>query len=118
MKSVFVFLAYLALANASDIDFNFEQTEDFLNQDARSINGLNTTMLTYGVGILAGLLLFALYAAASAPSLATEKYQKFGQDQAFYSEEQQFQTRYRRFARHGNVVFSSNISQTSNSKKP
>ena len=107
MKSVFVFVTYFALANASDIDFNFETSENF-NRDARFlVNGLNTTMLVAGVGILAGLLLFVLYA-ASTPTLATENHQKFGQgSQEFYSEEQQFQTRYKRFATNGNCKCSS-----------
>jgi len=65
---------------------------------------LNSTMLVVGIVSLAIIVILAVVLANATGLLASQSYQRFGQetysDQGFYSEEPQFQTRYRRFARH------------------
>ena len=103
MKSVFVFMAYLAVTNAvSDSELeNQEEGRLFYN-----INGLNATMLVIGVAILIGLLYYAVFAAKSPDVRADDPY-GYGYDpyQGTQYEGYQYQNRYRRFANNGNVVF-------------
>lgn len=109
---IVTFLVLLAYASANE-----DQNSAIENQEQHEIeksypeqlgrlflNGLNSTTLVVGVAILAGLLLFALFAANSPGASA---YNRYDQDQAYadyynhqggyYSEDPQYQTRYKRF---------------------
>ena len=77
---------------------------------------LNSTMLVVAIASLAIIVILAVVLANATGLTSQSLNQRFSQqpypNQGFYSEKPaQFQTRYRRFARHGNVGFSSNISE-------
>ena len=110
MKSMLVFMPFLALASASAID-SFEEAEGeerfFVTTNSGSFLTLNATTLAYGV-IIGGVLLLlgALLLGDGIIGDRFRAYRRQGQaDQGFYSEEQEFQTRYKRFAPNGNVAF-------------
>lgn len=94
-----VFMAFLALASASASKEAGEERL-FVTTNAGSFLTLNSTTLTTTVIFVGGLLL--VLALVLGPGLVGDRfraYRRQGQaDQGFYSEEQEFQTRYKRFA--------------------
>jgi len=101
-----VFMAFLALASASASKEAGE--ERFLvTTNSGSFLTLNSTTLTtvalLGFVVVIGALVLM------GPGLVGNRfraYRRQGQtDQGFYSEESEFQTRYKRFAPNGNVPF-------------
>ena len=99
-------MAFLALASASASKEAGEERL-FVTTNAGSFLTLNSTTLTTTVIFVGGLLL--VLALVLGPGLVGDRfraYRRQGQaDQGFYSEEQEFQTRYKRFAPNGNVAF-------------
>ena len=59
-------------------------------------------MLVIGMALLAGLLLFALYAATPA-SLASQRYEQDPYSEEYYYGDPQYQTRYKRSKFDGNI---------------
>ena len=109
------FLVLLAYASADEIQKSDQDHSELEKSYPEALgrlflNGLNSTMLVVGVAILAGLLLFALYAAAS-PVYASQKttheydpYADYYAQGGYYQDDQQYQTRYKR-SMTGNVFF-------------
>jgi len=101
------FLVLLAYASADEIQKSDQDQSELEKSYPEALgrlflNGLNSTMLVVGVAILAGLLLFALYAASS-PASAYEKtsqeydpYAEYYAQGGYYQDDQQYQTRYKR----------------------
>ena len=105
MKSMLVFMAFLALASASAIDSSEERV--FVTTNGGTFLSLNATSLAYLV-IAVGLITFFGLVLLGPGSIGNlfRAYRRQGQaDHGFYSEEQDFQTRYKRFAPNGNVAF-------------
>ena len=107
MKSIFVLLAFFALANASNLDLDFENKPEDIGEARTILSGLalNTTSLTLGLGLVAGGLLAVLFVASTQQAIAARK--RFGQqeslnDEEYYSQPDGSQTRYKRFAPNGN----------------
>jgi hypothetical protein len=107
MKSMLVFMAFLALASASASKEAGEERV-FVTTNAGSFLTLNsTTLTTVAFGALV-VVLFVLV--VFGPGLVGDRFRAYRRqgpaDQGFYSEEQEeFQTRYKRFAPNGNVPF-------------
>jgi hypothetical protein len=106
MKAMLVLMAFLALASASASKEAGE--ERFLvTTNTGSFLTLNSTTLT--TVALGGLLIVLLALVFLGPGIVGDRfraYRRQGQaGQGFYSEEQEFQTRYKRFAPNGNVPF-------------
>ena len=107
MKSVFVLLAFFALANASNLDLDFENKPEDIGESRTILSGLalNTTSLTVGLGLVAGSLLAVLFVASTQQAIAARK--RFDQQQEslneeYYSQPDGSQNRYKRFAPNGN----------------
>ena len=106
MKSTFVLLAFFALANASNLDLDFENKPEDIGEARTILSGLalNTTSLTVGLGLVAGGLLTVLFVASTQQAIAARK--RFGQQESlneeYYSQPDGSQTRYKRFAPNGN----------------
>ena len=106
MKSIFVLLAFFALANASNLDLDFENKPEDIGESRTILSGLalNTTSLTVGLGLVAGSLLAVLFVASTQQAIAARK--RFGQqeplNEEYYSQPDGSQNRYKRFAPNGN----------------
>ena len=106
MKSMLVLMAFFALASASASEEAGE--ERFLvTTNSGSFLTLNSTTLTTVALVGLAVVLGALF--LFGPGFVGNRfraYRRQGQDdQGFYSEESEFQTRYKRFAPNGNVPF-------------
>ena len=118
MKSMLVFMAFFALASASAV--KFERPEDvneesgklfFTSNNMGSFLAINSTVLVVGV---VALLLVAVVAVlllgggglSSGYSRYGNEYPHAHHEQAYYGDETEYQTRYRRSAFNGNVKFS------------
>ena len=101
-----VFMAFLALASASASKEAGE--ERFLvTTNTGSFLTLNSTSLqTVALG---GLVIVLVLLVLLGPGLVGDRFRAYRRqgpaDQGFYSEEPEFQTRYKRFAPNGNVAF-------------
>ena len=107
MKSILVFMAFFALASASDSKEAGEE-KNLLTTNTGSFLTLNSTTLT--TVALGGLVLVLVGLVLLAPSLVGDRFRankRHGQaGQGFYSEEsEEFQTRYKRFAPNGNLAY-------------
>ena len=111
MKSIFVLLAFFALANASNLDLDFENKPEDIGEARTILSGLalNTTSLTVGLGLVAGGLLAILFVASTQQAIARRKnfeqqesFQKESLNEEYYSQPDGSQTRYKRFAPNGN----------------
>jgi hypothetical protein len=106
MKSMLVFMAFFALASASASKEAGEERL-FVTTNTGSFLTLNSTTLT--TVALGGLVIVLVALVLLGPGLVGDRfraYRRQGQaDQGFYSEEAEFQTRYKRFAPNGNVPF-------------
>ena len=101
-----VFMAFFALASASASKEAGEERL-FVTTNTGSFLTLNSTTLT--TVVFGGLLIVLVALVLLGPGLVGDRfraYRRQGQaDQGFYSEEAEFQTRYKRFAPNGNVPF-------------
>ena len=101
-----VFMAFFALASASASKEAGEERV-FVTTNSGSFLTLNTTTLQFVA--VAGVLVVLFALVVLGPGLVGDRYRAYrrqGQtDQGFYSEESEFQTRYKRFAPNGNVPF-------------
>lgn len=111
MKSMLVFMAFLALASATAVKLEKPEAVEKQERVFVSTNNmgsfltLNSTLLTVGVVVLIAVAAVALIAAAAAGGGGypfRTGYQRHGQehheDGGYYGEEAQYQTRYKRFA--------------------
>ena len=105
MKCFIVFLAFFAMASAVSFDENQAEERIFTSlmssTDGYTYLGLNQTSLwvLVVVGALVGVL--ALILSSGAPLVAAKRIQSYGQEfseDIFYPEEEETQTRYKRFA--------------------
>jgi hypothetical protein len=105
MKSIFVFLAFFALANASNLDLDFENKPEDIGEARTILSGLalNTTSLTVGLGLVAGGLLAVLFVASTQQAIARRKiFEQQESNDEYYSQPDGSKTRYKRFAPNGN----------------
>ena len=106
MKSMLVFMAFLALASASPIKEAGEE-RFIVSTNTGSFLTLNST--TLATVVIFGIAVVFIGLIAIGPGFLGDRfraYRRQGQaDQGFYSEPEEFQTRYKRFAPNGNVPF-------------
>ena len=111
MKFIIVIAALFALAKGSDLDLDL--IEESGKERFFLAPALNRTYLTVGVGALAGVALFVLFAASTQQAIASKK--KFEPESytdeelsyflTTYSDQPQLQTRYKRSAPNGNFYY-------------
>ena len=101
-----VFMAFLALASASASKEAGEKRL-FVTTNTGSFLTLNaTTLLSVAIPALIIVLVLVVLFGQGLVGDRFRAYRRQGQtDQGFYSEEPEFQTRYKRFAPNGNVAF-------------
>jgi len=97
----------LTYASANEVDQSVVENQEMAKSYPEALgrlflNGLNSTMLVFGVAVLAGLLLFALFA-ANTPGAASQRYEQdpyadYYAHGGYYQgyDDQEYQTRYRR----------------------
>ena len=105
MKSMFVLMAFFAMATAT---VQLEEPEErfLVTNSGGTYLATNATLLwTAVLGAFALIAVFAVVSSGAIP-LAAQKYKRYGQQFAqdhFYEDPTQYQTRYKRFAANGNV---------------
>ena len=102
-----VFMAFLALASADSASKEAGEERLFVTTNAGSFLTLNSTTLQ--TVVIGGVLLVLVALLLFGPGLVGDRFRAYRRqgpaDQGFYSEEPEFQTRYKRFAPNGNVPF-------------
>ena len=112
MKSIFVFVAFLAMATATAIKpENFKNSQNAEERFLVSSGGsnyltLNSTLIfgtVIALGVMIGLVV-ALHSAVSS-ARAQKKQDKNYEETTFTDESDYAHTRYRRFSNNGNITF-------------
>ena len=108
MKSMFVLMAFFAMATATVQLKESEEVEERIlvsNSGGTYLTTNSTVLWTAVLGAFALIAVFAVISSGAIP-LAAQKYKRYGQQFAqdhFYEDPTQYQTRYKRFAPNGNV---------------
>ena len=107
-----VFMAFFALASASAV--KFERPEDvseesgklfFTSNNMGSFLAINSTVLVVGVVALLAVAVPAVVLLGGGDLGLGQAYKRYGnQAQTYFSDEAIHETRYKRFAPHGNVI--------------
>jgi len=107
MKSMFVLMAFFAMATATvPLEASEEMDEEvgrffLVSNSGGTYLGLNSTLLWTAVLGAALIIVVALVLSSGAIPLAAQNYKRYGQQFAqdhFYEDPTQYQTRYKRFA--------------------
>ena len=108
MKCLFVFVAFIAMASAvNSVSFDEAKAEERIftslmsSTDGYTYLGLNQTGLWISVGVVGALLAVLFLIQSGALPQAAKRIQSYGQEfseDIFYPEEEDTQTRYKRFA--------------------
>ena len=118
MKCLFVFVAFLAMASAvNSVNFDEAKAEERIftslmsSTDGYTYLGLNQTGLWISVAVVGALLAVLVLIQSDALPAAAKRIQSYGQEfseDIFYPEEEDTQTRYKRFANdNGKSIFHS-----------
>ena len=113
MKSIIVFMAIFALASASNVRLEKSESVDeesgkvfVANNNMGSLLALNSTFLVIGVVLILAVAVAALALLGGGDLGLGQAYKRYGnQAQTYFSDEAIHETRYKRFALHGNVIF-------------
>ena len=112
MKSIFVFVAFLAMATATAIKpENFKNSQNaeerfFVSSGGSNYLTLNSTLIfgtVIALGVMIGLVV-ALHSAVSS-ARAQKKHDKNYEETTFTDQSDYAHTRYRRFSNNGNITF-------------
>jgi len=102
MKSLLVFVTFLALTSATAVDKVGDSAKEsrFLTTTGDgNYLALNSTILTIGVVLLLGIVMVAILAlGGSGAAKSSQRYAQEPYQESLYNEEAEFQTRYRRSA--------------------
>ena len=113
MKSMIVFMAIFALASASSVRLEKSKSVDeesgklfVATNNMGSFLALNSTVLVIGVVLVLAVAVAALALLGGGDLGLGQANKRYGnQAQTYFSDEAIHETRYKRFAPHGNVIF-------------
>ena len=108
-----VFMAIFALASASSVRLEKSESVDeesgklfVASNNMGSFLALNATVLVAGVVLILVVAVVALLVFGGGDLGISQGYKRYGnQAQTYFSDEAIHETRYKRFAPHGNVMF-------------